>query len=183
MNEKKSKGRLVLEIVSWVVTGILALLVAANLYTIFAKKITGKQMPTVFGYANVVVVTGSMVGDREDSINVDDMVIVHRQSDYEVGDVVSYVKDGMKDSITHRIIEKKGDVFKTKGDANNTADPEINKDQIVGKVVKIIPGVGKFLQFIQSPIGLLIMIVIAVVLIEWQSIYEGIKKLFNKKEA
>ncbi len=63
-------------------------------------------------------------------------------SSLKVGDDVTYLgeKDEMKGmTITHRIIEKREDngkyYFVTKGTANEIEDPEINEDNLFGKVI------------------------------------------------
>ena len=45
-----------------------------------------------------------------------------------------------------------GGTYVTKGDANNSKDEPISKEQIVGKVVKIIPGFGIIRKTILNPI-------------------------------
>ena len=75
------------------------------------------------------VKTGSM----ENDIHAGDYILIVKQNDYKIGDVVTFEKaDGF---ITHRIVKKDGDMITTKGDANNVEDEEINKNTIVGKVV------------------------------------------------
>lgn len=80
------------------------------------------------------VETGSM----EDGIHPGDYVLIYRKDSYDVGDIVTYTKDGYY--VTHRIIREDSDGVVTKGDANNTEDEEIDRSSIVGKVV-IIGGI------------------------------------------
>ena len=49
-----------LRVLSAIVTVILALLLAANVYVIAARAVTGEAQPTVLGFSAAVVVTGSM---------------------------------------------------------------------------------------------------------------------------
>ena len=65
-----------------------------------------------------------------DEINAGDWIIVKKQKNFKTGEVVTFMQDG--EFITHRIIQAYNDTFITKGDANNTKDAPINKDQIVG---------------------------------------------------
>jgi len=93
------------------------------------------------------VKTGSM----EDNIHAGDYVLIVKQKNYEIGDVVTFKKDGYL--VTHRIIKKNNDLFVTKGDANNDEDGPIIQDQIVGKVVLIggvLNVIIKFKYFIAS---------------------------------
>ena len=75
------------------------------------------------------VETGSM----EDNIHRVDYLLIVKQDNYNVGDVVTFQING--NFITHRIIKKEGKRIVTKGDANNTEDDEINESQIIGKLM------------------------------------------------
>ena len=86
----------------------------------------------IFGYSFYNIVTGSM----SDTIKIGDKVIVKLGKDVTEGDIIAYQKDG--EVIVHRLIEKNGDSFVTKGDANNATDEPISEKQILGKVVKIL---------------------------------------------
>ncbi len=77
------------------------------------------------------VETGSM----EDGIHAGDYVLIHQKNNYEIGDVITYKKDGYY--VTHRIVKKKEEEIVTKGDANNTEDDAINVSTIVGKVILV----------------------------------------------
>ena len=82
------------------------------------------------GVANIYKVkTGSM----EDGIHAGDYILIYKKSTYNVGDVVTFEKDGYH--VTHRIIKKNGNKVVTKGDANNIEDDEININSIIGKVI------------------------------------------------
>ncbi len=82
---------------------------------------------------NVVVIYRVQTGSMEDGIHPGDYLLVMKQKDYKVGDIVTYhEKDYL---VTHRIISMKGDELVTKGDANNTEDSPIQKSSIVGKMV------------------------------------------------
>ena len=75
------------------------------------------------------VETGSM----ENGIHAGDYIMVLKNTNYSIGDVVTYKKNNSL--ITHRIIKKDGDKIITKGDANNVEDEEISKSDIIGKVI------------------------------------------------
>lgn len=82
------------------------------------------------GIAEIYLVkTGSM----EDGIHVGDYILIYKKDNYNIGDIVTYEKDGYH--VTHRIIKKNGNKIVTKGDANNIEDDEINVRSIVGKVI------------------------------------------------
>ena len=77
------------------------------------------------------VETGSM----EDGIHPGDYVLINRKDNYQIGDIVTYIKNDYY--VTHRIIKEDGNGVITKGDANNTEDDEIDRSSILGKVILI----------------------------------------------
>ena len=87
----------------------------------------------VLRIANVIRIYNVETGSMEDKIHADDYILLFRKSNYYVGDVVTYkVNDYF---ITHRIIRIENDKITTKGDANNSEDSEITRDQIEGKAI------------------------------------------------
>lgn len=75
------------------------------------------------------VKTGSM----ENDIHIGDYILIYKKNNYQIGDIVTYTKDGYH--VTHRIVKKNGNIITTKGDANNTPDEEIKASSIIGKVI------------------------------------------------
>ena len=83
-------------------------------------------MAKIFGIGVLEIQSGSM----ETELSVGDIIIVKECENYEVNDIVTYkVNDNYL--VTHRIIERNGNNFVTKGDSNNVADNEkVSKDKI-----------------------------------------------------
>lgn len=127
------------------------LCVAALSYTAIAKT-AGNPLPTVFGWGNAVVLSGSM----EPELPVGSLLWIHKQNIYAPGDVVTYEENGVL--VTHRLVSVDGDTAVTKGDANNTEDSPIDVRQIRGKVSAVWPGVGRALLFFKSPAGILLLL-------------------------
>lgn len=111
------------------------------LVLVLFQKLTDSKL-TIGNIYIFQVATSSMVPDYE----VGDVIIVKKTApeSLEVGDDVTYLGSapGVKDlRITHRIVEKKfyeqdgKYYFRTKGIANEVEDPQINEDNIYGKVV------------------------------------------------
>lgn len=105
----------------------------------------------VFPVRPMVIATGSM----EPVINKGDVVLVKRSKakEVKVGDIVQYKYENVY--IFHRIIdiekEKNQTKFKTKGDNNSIPDPElVAEDKIKGKVLYVIPKIGKPTLFFKS---------------------------------
>jgi len=123
-----------------------------------------EEIPLVLGYGNAVVISGSM----EPAIYPGDIVIIRKQNDYDVGDIITFK---LRSHITHRIIERTTGGFITQGDANNTRDAEINEDQVVGKVVRVIPKAGHVIFFLQDTRNLIIIALISLTVITFVEIY------------
>lgn len=128
----------------------------------------------VFGYSIFSVATGSM----EPVISQNDIIIIKKQKDYQLEDIVTFKKDNAY--ITHRVTEKRGETFVTKGDANNAKDVAIDKKEIIGKVVKIIPKAGVWQKIFSSP-KVIIMIFATLMLFDFAFSYKGRIKKQNTK--
>ena len=82
----------------------------------------------------LVIKSGSM----QPTLNIKDIVLIKKQDSYMVGDIITY-KDDNNNLITHRIIEKQGNSFITKGDNNNVEDQKsVSINNVKGKVILII---------------------------------------------
>lgn len=160
--------KIAVRVIRFALITVLALLLACNLYFIAARAIT-EEHPTLCGYSTAIVISGSM----SPAIQVDDMVIIHRENAYSCGDIITY-KDGAS-LVTHRIHEITEDGYITKGDANNTTDETISPDSVVGRVVTVIPKVGKLISMIRTPLGMCGIVLIGVLLIEYPALSEKIK--------
>lgn len=146
---------------------ILALVIIAKVKML----VTGKDYFDIFGYSIFTVATGSM----EPAISQNDIVVVHSKEKYSVNDIITFKKD--KSYITHRIIMINDSNLITKGDANNANDVAINKKDILGKVIKIIPNGGIWQKTLTSP-KVIITVFITLLLFDFAFSYKG----FNKKE-
>ena len=66
------------------------------------------------------------------------IILIKKYNNYKQGDIVTYAEDSNY-LITHRIIEKNNNSFKTKGDNNNSEDDKtIQLENIKGKVILIL---------------------------------------------
>ncbi len=150
------------------------------------------KLPTIFGVSPTAVMTGSM----EPEINAKDLVFIKEVDPdtlKEKEDIICFVKDG--EFITHRIerIEIVDGVkhFYTKGDANNAEDRGfILAEQIQGKLVGKIAGLGGVIMFLQSPYGLMLVVILLVMLyiagellIEWRAKHKENIKLTGENKT
>ncbi|MBI2169049.1 MAG: signal peptidase I [Actinobacteria bacterium] len=91
----------------------------------------------------------------EPGIHNGDLVLARSQGSYDVGDVVAYHSPEIRRTVLHRIVGLDGDAFLLQGDNNTWVDahhPRVSSIQ--GKLWIQVPGVGKFLGAVRSPIGL-----------------------------
>ncbi len=120
----------------------------------------------VFGFQYVVILTDSM----EPNINPSDLVITMPVDPGELrpGDVILYeiTLDNTTYRITHRIIAIERDpsgriYFITKGDNRKHPDPwKVYPEQVIGKVILVIPKVGMVWYYTPLLVLLLFLIVI-----------------------
>ncbi len=153
---------------------ILIIIMTYNISLIIQSVLNPNKTPSFLGIKTYVIISGSM----EPNIQIGDIVITKEENNLQIGDIISYRKG--HSVITHRISQinknENGDItYKTKGDNNNTEDSEeIANGDIEGKVVKIIPKLGKISLVLQNKV-----IIIVVLIIFYMYISKNYKK--NKR--
>ncbi len=102
----------------------------------------------------------------------DDLVLVRNTPEnavYYPGDVICFHSGDVY--VTHRIDsigedENGSAVYTTKGDANNTPDREsVRSEQILGIYIAHFDGWGKALMFIQTPVGMIICVMLPIFIV------------------
>ena len=150
---KKSLFKKIINIVLDVLIAIFGVILAISIYNNIQIQVLGNKYSSFFGYSTFEVKTGSM----GDAIHIGDWIIVKKTPTIKLNDIVTYEKNG--EFITHRVIEAYKNSYVTKGDANTGKDDTINKDQIVGVVVKILPGFGIIRKTLFNPVVLIALII------------------------
>lgn len=145
----------------YLLLGALAVITGLNLYSVNASRLAGNQVPMPFGIGASVVLSGSM----EPELSVGDFLLLAEQESYQVGDVVVYQSGNM--AVVHRLMALDGETALTKGDANNASDAPIPVESIRGKVVAAVPLLGYGVWALKSPVGILLTIAAAVLLVEF----------------
>lgn len=141
------------------IVAVILILVLIILLICYSQiKIFGKKYINFCGYTIFQVITGSM----EDTIKIKDIVIVKLTNNVEVNDIITY-KSG-EDFVTHRVIKMDNNKIITKGDANNSEDTPITKDDVVGKVVFIVSNVAVWMNVFRTPEVLLAIIFTVIVI-------------------
>jgi signal peptidase I len=134
---------------------------------------------------NIKVLT-VLSGSMEPSIKTGSVVVVKPASDYKIDEVITFGQvSKTKIPTTHRIqdikIEGGQPVYITKGDANNAADAsEVQKKNVIGKVLFSVPWAGYAVEFAKKPIGFALIIIIPALVIISDEIIKIIKELKNK---
>lgn len=124
---------------------------------------------SLFGLRYYNIITPSM----SPTYNQGDMIFVKLcgAADVDVGDVITFnPSDNSETYLTHRVFKKYENYentgvtcFETKGDANNTSDAFILKeDKLIGKVSFSIPKLGSIVEFIKMRWYLIIPIIIMI---------------------
>lgn len=129
------------------------------------------QTVKVFGFKPYVVITGSM----EPVIKVNDVVVVTRTNpqQLEIGDIITFAvdlnQDGNREVVTHYLYDvtknSSGDtVYRTQAHFENPDDASpdpwlVSEEDILGAYAFKIPQLGLLIQFLQSPLGIMTMVV------------------------
>ena len=109
------------------------------------------------------VFTGSM----EPTVPVGSIVIIKPTdpNTLQKGEIICFKFSGST-SITHRITNITNEGFITKGDANEDPDTwTVGKENVIGKLIFIIPYIGYIGYFVKTPIGFTLLIIIPATLL------------------
>lgn len=128
---------------------------------------------SIFGFRVFTVATSSM----EPVYEVGDVILVHEEDfkSLKVGDDVTYigtVSDFKDRIVTHRIISKdeKNNTLRTKGVANEEADPTIESSQLYGKVTYRFIVISLITHLLRTKIGFYFLIFLPLVLVAFLEI-------------
>lgn len=179
--EKKSasKWNMVLTVL------LIAAIVAAILlsYTAYMTQ-TGGGVPSIFGMRFFSIQSDSML----ETFARGDLVagrVVRDSAGLEVGDIITFwtVINGVRTLNTHRIMEISDNItfisFVTKGDNNPIEDQlVVHQNEIVGKFLFSIPKMGTFIDFLQTEMGFLLVIVVPAIIFFLYNLISFFKALF-----
>lgn len=160
--QKYSKKKIINTVILSIFIAILSFLVFCAGWLFVDKFINKSPAPSLFGYSQFVIVTDSMSG----TIEKGDVIITKKTNDYKVGDIITFISQGESMPITHRIILIEGDNIFTKGDAVQSADVlPIAKEDVLGKVIKVIPKLGKLSSWLSEGGGYIYILAIIVIIV------------------
>jgi len=135
-------------------------------------------------------VSAVLSGSMEPEIKVGALVVTRPIDPEEVavGDIITFRNISVSENtITHRVTSMGRSspiYFQTKGDANNQPDPfTVPTQNLVGKICFNTPYWGYFTEFIKTPIGFLLSVVIPGVVLIISYILAVIYELNKKRET
>ena len=182
----------VLKKIGSVLVDVLIILVFIVSTLVVVMSITAKRtggQPNVMGYVFASVQTDSMQG----TINQGDFVVgklIDANTEIKVGDIVSYrdYLNGKEITVTHRVVEiyehETDPGYITQGDNEKYSDEVVKSRDTIISVYKFrIPFLGKFIDFLKTPFGFIITLVVPLLaFIAWQA-YKLILLIFKSKQA
>lgn len=152
---------------------VLFLLLPIILFTLLTSK-----TDLIRGIQSFVVLSGSM----EPQLPVGSIIYVQPQIAYAAGDIIAF-KNQAGQTITHRVADirfDEGTTYITKGDANNVKDTApVPTDKIIGKTYFHIPYVGFFINYLKTPKGFGLFVILPTALFILSEIW-SIKQEINK---
>ena len=172
--------------IKWIVDIVTVLILVVYISTILIQRVSGNN--SVLGYRMFNVASESMIPVYK----VNDVIAVKdcNPDTLKVGDDIAYMgHDSSLDGkiITHRIIkieDNKGiKEITTKGINNDLTDPPITMNQILGKVVGVVPFISAINHLVMTQAGFFFLIFVPVVLIACMEIADTvIESKIAKKE-
>lgn len=148
-------------IIKGILIVIISILLGFGIYS-WNSQMVGKAIPMPLGFGLAEVLSDSMYP----TIKTGDVIVVVPQDEYKVGDIVAFEDGSM--IVTHRIIDENEDgSFVTKGDyiGNSPDDRPLKEQYIIGEVVNVFGGVGPFVSVMQSPLIIMLSILIIAMLL------------------
>ena len=175
----KKRKNILKNITLWIMVGVVVFLAGCAAWLLFDKHVLKSKAPSLFGFSQFIIVSGSMSG----TIDEGDMVITCKADSYKVGDIITFIPDNEEVPVTHRIVLIDGDKIYTKGDAMSSADLlPITQNNILGKVVSSVPKIGLFVEWFTQAGGVVYVILMVVVLVLLSFLMKTIKLKENKTE-
>ena len=182
--KRKKNFRLIVKIFNILLLSMISLFLICLMFYVISSKIAEKKEKTpLFGFYTII--SPSM----EPNINVYDVVLVKKTNINKLkkGDVITFYSTNNyfgDTPITHRIanIDDRTSII-VKGDHNEKADNEkVIPKNIIGKVILVIPSLGKLQFFLASKSGFIVAIIIPAIVIITYDVYKIMKMIILKNQ-
>lgn len=181
--KRKKNIKLIIKILNIVFITLISIFLICMLFYVISGKIAEKKGKNPL-YGFYTIISSSM----EPTINVYDVVLVKKTSIGKLknGDIITFYSNNSyfgDTPITHRIVKKDSETFVVKGDNNQNVDNDkVSPDNIIGKVILIIPSLGKLQFFLASKKGFVLAIIIPALIIITYDIYKIINVIILKNK-
>lgn len=146
---------------------------------------SGNGVPNILGVQLLSIQTDSMYPE----LKAGDLAIdtpVKNPEKLRTGDIITYwtIIDGERVLNTHRIVNvyDGGDylIFETKGDNNTTVDPlTVHESEVIGQYKFHIGGLGKAFDYLQTPTGFFLVVLLPVILFFIFNLVQFFRALFE----
>lgn len=182
--KRKKTFRLIVKIFNILLLSMISLFLICLMFYVISSKIAEKKEKTpLFGFYTII--SPSM----KPNINVYDVVLVKKTNINKLkkGDVITFYSTNNyfgDTPITHRIanIDDRTSII-VKGDHNEKADNEkVIPKNIIGKVILVIPSLGKLQFFLASKSGFIVAIIIPAIVIITYDVYKIMKMIMLKNQ-
>ena len=166
----EKKGNTAGQILTWIIILIAFSVVLFTVFTLRSADVNGRS---VFGVRAFVVLSDSMSATDFSS---GDLIVSRSVDPYELaeGDIISFISQNSEnygEVVTHKIRRHTtdaygGPAFVTYGTTTDTDDEApVPYSAILGKYSFKVPGVGKFVNFLKTPMGYVVVILIPFMLL------------------
>lgn len=161
---------------------IVTLALVLMLAVILVQRLSSNSL-SIGGIRIFTIISNSMLPNYEPG----DILILKEEnpSNIKIGDNVTYIgtKGQVKDLVvTHKVIDRRKDgekyYFTTQGTNNEVADPEIEENQIYGKVIYKTVLLSAICKIMLKPVGYYLLFMLVALVISYQIV--GI--IFNRNE-
>lgn len=184
IKKKYEKKLIIKRLLKIVYVPIIAGIILITILAGYKKCVKHENNISILGFRQYVVATGSM----EPEYNIGDLIVIREttKEEIKIGDVINYISETGIDTITHRvvdIIQKDGQTYyKTKGDNNNSVDPElVNYSQVKGILVFKISKLGTVITKMFTGTG--ITILFAVIILSYIRDKNKEEKIISRENA
>ena len=184
IKKKYEKKLIIKRLLKIVYVPIIAGIILITILVGYKKYVKHENNISILGFRQYVVSTGSM----EPEYNIGDLIVIREttKEEIKIGDVINYISETGIDTITHRvvdIIQKDGQTYyKTKGDNNNSVDPElVNYSQVKGILVFKISKLGTVITKMFTGTG--ITILFAVIILSYIRDKNKEEKIISRENA
>lgn len=174
---KKGFFEKALNIILDVLIFLFGFILLISIYNNIQVKLLNNRYSSFFGYSVFEVQTGSMAG----TIEAGDWIVVKYSKTIHLDDIITFEQNG--EFITHRVLEAYNGTYITKGDANNAKDDAITQEQVVGKVIRVLPNFGIVRMTLLNPVVLIALIVTIYSIMVIFKNRKGVQQSTNKKRT